>query len=380
MRRLVAGPAAVASTPVAKGELKWLALYAPLSAVYRVLISIVIVLWIGATSAALGVAAAVFLAVTVVVKPLAGASKRLLESAAPGAQRWKARGTLVSAAAIFAAAVCLVPIPLHTAAPGVVWLPEQAHVRPETDGFVAAVLAQDGASVHPGMLLVRLDDPALHAARAQLTQRVEELESERFGAVRSRDLARAQFLDEDIAKTRRELERTLEKIAQLDVRSGAAGTLVLPRQQDLPGSYARRGASLAYVLNRDDVLVRAAIREQDAALVRSRTQRVGVRIAGISDEDFAGELVRDVPAAARELPSAALGERGGGPYAIDPEDKDGLKTIDPVVMVDLRLPATALERVGSRAWVRFEHGSEPLAGQLYRRARQLLLRHFNPAA
>jgi putative peptide zinc metalloprotease protein len=43
------------------------------------------------------------------------------------------------------------------------------------------------------------------------------------------------------------------------------------------------------------------------------------------------------------------------------------------------LPAVRLERVGARAWVRFDHGAQPLAMRWYREARQVLLQHFNPA-
>jgi putative peptide zinc metalloprotease protein len=36
-----------------------------------------------------------------------------------------------------------------------------------------------------------------------------------------------------------------------------------------------------------------------------------------------------------------------------------------------------LERLGGRAWVRFEHGAEPLSRQWYRRLRQLFLSRFD---
>ncbi|HYC46136.1 MAG TPA: efflux RND transporter periplasmic adaptor subunit [Burkholderiales bacterium] len=379
IRRLLGGPASATLASPAAGEVKWLALYSPLSAAYRLFISLLIVLWIGAQSAVLGFAAAVFLVVTIVMKPLAAACRRLLASLPPGAARMRGRGALMAGAAGVAAFVCLVPLPLQTAALGVVWLPDRAHVRPHTEGFVSTVLARDGEPVRSGMVLVRLDDPALHAARVQLARRREELEVDRYAAIAKRDLAQVQIIDQDIARTEEELKRTSQKIANLEVRSGADGMLVMPRQQDLPGSFARRGANLGYVLNREDVVVRAAVREDDVALVRERTLRVGVRIAGDYDTELPAELVRNVPAATRELPSAALGERGGGPYAIDPTDKDGLQAIDPVVLIDLRVPAAALERVGARAWVVFDHGAEPLASQLYRRTRQLLLRHFNPS-
>jgi putative peptide zinc metalloprotease protein len=51
-----------------------------------------------------------------------------------------------------------------------------------------------------------------------------------------------------------------------------------------------------------------------------------------------------------------------------------------VFLFDLTLPERTLARVGGRAWVRFDHGSEPLATQAYRRAAQLFLQHFDPVS
>ena len=68
-----------------------------------------------------------------------------------------------------------------------------------------------------------------------------------------------------------------------------------------------------------------------------------------------------------------------GPHATDPADADGMKTQEPIVLVDVTLPATRIDRVGNRAWVRFDHGATPLAARWYRQARQVLLQHFNPA-
>ena len=55
-----------------------------------------------------------------------------------------------------------------------------------------------------------------------------------------------------------------------------------------------------------------------------------------------------------------------------------LHTVEPVVLIDLAVPGQFLERVGGRVWVRFDHGSLPVALQVYRRLYQLFLQHFNP--
>jgi putative peptide zinc metalloprotease protein len=79
------------------------------------------------------------------------------------------------------------------------------------------------------------------------------------------------------------------------------------------------------------------------------------------------------------LPSAALGAPAGGPHAVDPTDKEGTRALDPLFLFDVALEQSALQRLGERAWVRFELRAEPLAMQWQRRVRQALLKHFNPA-
>jgi putative peptide zinc metalloprotease protein len=213
--------------------------------------------------------------------------------------------------------------------------------------------------------------------RERLASRLEQLNAGRYGAALTSP-EDARNAEEEIARVQGEIQRVDERIAQLEVRANTGGILVMPQQQDLPGTYVRKGSTMAHVLENADIGVRAALAEYDAAFLRESMRGVEVRLAG----DFApmrAELVRDIPAATHDLPSAALGDRGGGPHATDPADTEGVRTQAPVVIVDLKLPEQKLERVGGRAWVRFDHGAQPLALRWYRQARQVLLNQFNPA-
>ena len=73
------------------------------------------------------------------------------------------------------------------------------------------------------------------------------------------------------------------------------------------------------------------------------------------------------------MPSRVLGVAGGGAIAVQ-KDEDGVTAIEKVFKVELALPANnQTSGVGERAYVRFDHGSEPLAQQWFRSIRQLLL-------
>ena len=377
MLRAAGGAKAPELMSVSRGEGKWLALYAPLALVYRIVLSVGLVIWLGVHSTFLAVAGGLVLAFSVVAKPLYTTVKRMREMLPPGSARRRAGAVGLAVAGALLVAICAVPLPFHTVATGVVWPPEHARVRPGTDGFVAQILARDGDRVAAGQVLVVLDDPALLVERERLVNRVEQLEAGRYSALSSSPEA-AKNAEEELARVQQDLVRVGQKIAELEVRAGAAGVLVMPQQQDLPGTFVKKGGTLAYVLERTDVGVRAAVAEYDAAFLREGTRSVEVRLAGDA-RTLRAERVRDIPAATHDLPSAALGDRGGGPYATDPADTEGMRSQEAIVVVDVTLPETALERLGSRAWVRFDHGAMPLAARWYRQARQVLLQHFNPA-
>jgi putative peptide zinc metalloprotease protein len=217
-----------------------------------------------------------------------------------------------------------------------------------------------------------MEDPALIADRIRLESELESLQSQQFSAWTS-DPAEAQRTEEAIHSVMKQLERVNEQIDELTVRAHGSGTLVMPYAPDLHGTFVDQGATLGYVLDHGEIRVRAAVPEYDAMLVRRSRQFAQVHIADSPDTSMMAELVRETPAATQHLPSAALGNRGGGPLLTDPADKSGLLAAEPVVLVDLKLSASSLERVGSRAWVRFDLGLEPLANRWSRRLRQVFL-------
>ncbi len=360
----------------APSERGWLIVYSPLSMAYRIGLSLALVLWLGGQWLPVACLAALYGVVTLLLQPLIGWSRQALAAAQPGQDLARVRLRMGLAAAAVLAGLFIVPLPLTTVAPAVVWLPEQAQVRAEVDGFVAELPLADGATVQAGDLLLRLDNAELASARDQLASRLDGLRAEHFQLL-LRDPNAAQNLGLDIERTQAELARAEERVQRLQVRAGTSGRLVMPRQADLLGAWMRHGISVGQVLSASELRVRAAVPEQDAFLVRHRLQRAEVQLADQLGTSLAANLTRDTPNVTRTLPSAALSTAGGGPYARDPAEKDGVHSLEPVFLVDLSLSGRLLERAGGRAWVRFDHGSEALAVQAYRHAAQLFLRYFS---
>jgi putative peptide zinc metalloprotease protein len=122
---------------------------------------------------------------------------------------------------------------------------------------------------------------------------------------------------------------------------------------------------------------RVVVPQSDIALVRDRTEAVEVRLSRRVGETFPAVISRQVPAATDRLPSRALGTAGGGRVPVDPHDPEGLRTLERVFQLDVALPQeAAVAEIGGRVYVRFDHGSEPLAAQGYRALRRLFLRRI----
>jgi putative peptide zinc metalloprotease protein len=174
------------------------------------------------------------------------------------------------------------------------------------------------------------------------------------------------------------LARSKEREADLVLKSPAQGRFVVPQAVDLPGRFVTKGQLIAYVVEPHELTARVAVGQDDIAQVRSRTRSVEVMLAGWGADPVPAKIRREVPGGTRQLPSAALGSVGGGVFAVDPRDNQGVTAMGRVFQLDLALPPEVRSSyLGARVYVRFNHGFEPVGFQLYRGLRQLFLRRFD---
>ncbi len=375
-RRLIGAESALARGALARGELKWLLLYAPASWLYRIGLLFALVFWLGHQSWLLGWLAALLLLGWLVKAVLAALLRSVEDSADPGARR-RAVVAASCLAAAAGAALFVLPVPSSVVARGVVWPPERAQLRAESGGFVEAELVRDGAPVAAGQVVLTLADPVLAAQRDKVDSEKAGLLAQQYHAL-LQDPTRAAELGQDLSRNDAELQRVERQLADLQLRARTTGRTVWPRERDLPGSYAQRGAMLGYVLSPEPAQVRAVLRDEDLLRVRGRIQAIEVRLAETPWASHPASLQNETPAATRQLPSAALGERQGGPIGVDPADKEGLRTQLPVFLLDVLVPGLTADHIGGRAWVKLVLEREPLGLQGLRVLRQLLVRQFSP--
>lgn len=376
VKRRLLGIQELSTTARSAGEAFWLAAYGIASFVYRIFIMTAITLFIAGKFFVVGTVVAIWTVISFVVFPLVKLGRHLSSDALM--RRYRTR-TVAACTIVLGLAVGIVvgvPIPTFTVVEGVVWVPEESQVFAGADGFVEKVLAPPNSRVRRGDPLILCEAPKLDKDVHVLRANLQEVEA-RYQLSRATDRAATGVLMDELEKARAELARARERSRGLVIRSPADGVFLLPQAEDLPGRYVKKGTPLGYAVNFSKPVVRIAVDQDYVEMIRHNTRKVEGRLAGDLGRIIPATVVRDVPAASKELPSLALSVSGGGTIALDPNESKKPQSFVQHFMFDVVLQGTTFSRVGERAFIRFDHYPETLAMRCYRNVRRVLIKRFD---
>ena len=361
--------------PSTPGERRWFLVYAPLALAYRMFVLFSIAIFIASRYFFVGVLIAAWGIVASLIWPWVKGLKKLAGDPALEPQAHRVRRVLWVSGAVIALLLFVIPIPHHTVATGVVWPSDNAVLRSQGAGFFAKLLVRPGTVVLEGQPVAQLVDPALEARVGEQRGRLELAQAKydaAFGII-SLAPARSALLAEELKREQAALATLEEEASKLIVRAEVAGILLLTRPDDLPGRFFKRGEVLGHVDTAEAPRVRLVLPQWQSAAVRG----FEVRMPQQPGQSFEATLRRSVPAAARELPSPALGTAAGGEIALDPHDPKGLQALQTLFEHELQLGREMPYRqIGARVLVRLEHESEPIAMRVWEGLRRLFLSHF----
>jgi putative peptide zinc metalloprotease protein len=352
-----------------------LRLYAPLSWVYRLSVSALMITWASERSALLGLAIGLWCAWSQLLVPLKAWLDQL--TALPGFAQVQGRalGGATLAITSLLALAALVPVPSSVVLEGVVWLPEHAQIRATGDGEVDEVAMRSGQRVQAGQTVMRLSSPELLTRQAVLNTQIASLENELNGAFATGAL-RAKNAQDALSRDRAALAQIEQELARQALQAGVAGEFVVSHQEDLPQRLVKRGELLAYVLADEPSVVRALVPQRMVDAVRHRLRGISVVLDEQPGTIRPARLISQVPAAIDQLPSPALSDRSGGRVSTLGHNPDELRPSEPQFVIDVALP-DRIPRAGGLARVRIELAAQPLFSSLAHSARQLFLKHFS---
>lgn len=365
------------SPVTAAGEARWLFFYAISAFIYRCFIVVSIVSFVAAKFFVVGIVMAIWAVILMVVVPLAKQVWFLLTSPVLHGKRGHAMAVSVGIISAVAGIFLLIPIPYATVTEGVVWTSDNGMVYAGVEGEVVELLVAPNSQVSIGDDLFRLEDPLLSVEYRIIEERCNELKL-RYDAKSIDDPVEAKIVQEQLMHAQADLKLTRNRLDSLLVKSQANGRFVLQRAVDLMGRFLRKGEVVGYVTQLEDQVVRVIVNEDQADLVRTRVEKVDIKLAGRMGESLSARIIREVPALSDTLPSMALSTVGGGEVMMDPGGKNEMKVLSNLMHLELRPDSPLMPvNLGERVYVRFSHGSEPLASRIYRTVRQVFLKRFN---
>jgi putative peptide zinc metalloprotease protein len=374
-KRYLFGVTGLTSVATSNREGKWMLAYAIAAYVYRIFVMFAIALFVTTKYLFVGGLLALWVLSSTIFLPLL---KMLWAPFVDAQLRNRRRQVFITGggiAIVLVVLVAIIPFPYETQVEGVLVAADNSQLRPVVSGFVKQVLAENGAKVKKGDLLLQLQDPSLDAQVALLLAQVGEAEARYQAQLNDRT---ASEINRELLKLRkREYARTQERHDALQIYSPVDGEFILDNASNLSGRYLARGDLIGYVVDFDKLPATALVREDEIDAVRNNTIGVQIRLVSNLNQVFAARVQRIVPASSKDMPSEVLATRAGGKISLDPNQNEHLRAFRPYYHLLLELKGVPRRSLNERVYVLFQHQDEPLVHRWVRALRRVFLRQLD---
>lgn len=356
-------------------EAWWLGVYGVLSFLYRLFISISIMMFVADQWMLLG---AVLLATFLWmwgVKPLWSIAQYLCSS--PNLKFKRSRAVAITSSILLIIVLVCFQIPFHRSVKlrGVLLAREVQTLHAPVAGVLLEMPREHGSWVKQGDLLFRFSDRDLRLDHQQALAQLQEVEFQiaKSRSERALDLkalsGKQKLLEEKLALLADKLERC-------QLKAPCDGLFFSEKWKSLLGSWQEDRATLGKVIPRDAYDF-STVAEQEKArpLFDVEFKNAEVMLHGRAGEVLKVEEVQVIPYEEDTLPSAILGWRAGGDIAVKDDDPLGLQTVEPFFKIVAKLPDGEYHQSRS-GWLRLELAPESLAERLQRSLRQVLQKRY----
>lgn len=365
------------------GERFWLVFYAVAASIYRVFISVSIILFVVDSLKYLGILLAMSGVIGWVIVPVGKWVHYLLVS--PELMRVRTRAQLVTVIflGLLFGSLGLIPAPYHARGEGVVEPARIEMVFAGADGFIDDVLPSATHVSIGGVDVVQASNYELEVQRRKLLAD-RGLYEAYYRQARSDEPAQAQVVLGQIEALNEQIARVEQQLESLKIGPAFEGVWISEKADKMRGMYARQGEPIGMLADNTDLRVRVVLDQYVGPWVARESgegSTVQMRVRGRPEDLLEGQVVRVLKAARYELPSAALGFAGGGVMAVDTEDQEGTRSQEPFWEVQIeptyvRVEDKAKLYPGQRVVTRFDLPDTPLLQQWWLAIVQVIQQRF----
>ncbi len=364
------------------GERFWLVVYAVGASIYRVFISVSIILFVVDALKYMGILLAMSGVIGWVIVPVFKWAHYLLTSPELHRVRGRAQLATVLFFAVLIGTLGFIPAPYHARGEGVVEPGEIEMVFAGTDGFIDSVLPSATQVKAGGVELMAASNHELQIEHRRLLAD-RGLYEAYYRKARSEEPAQAQIVQAQIQAVNEQLVRVNDKLSALRIQPSIDGVWVSEKADRLVGTFVKQGEPIGVLVDTSRLLIRVTTDQYVGPLVMKDSgvgSIVQMRVRGRPEALIQGRVVKVLKAARRELPSAALGYAGGGSIAVDTENSKGTLAQEPFFEIQIEPVTTGSEPAplyaGQRVVARFDLPDTPLLKQWWLAIRQVIQQRF----
>ena len=367
-----------------KSEGVWLAIFGVTSWVYRLLVTVTIILMVADRYFGIGLLAGLLTFVGAFVMPVVGALRYLLRE--PRIERARRRAWTVAAVsfAVLALLLGLVPVPDHFRAPGVVRAAGSSEVFNPVSGWVVQAPVESSRRVEARQRLLLMESPELDFSLAAARGDLEEILS-RERQVLSDFAGGIEAMKARRGASEQRITQLEDERRQLNLMAPTSGLWVAPTSEDWAAIWIPRGIRLGEIVGAGPDWEFFAVVPQENAhfLFGLDGGQAEVRFQGTALRSFRVSRWNVIPGKQEMLPSPALGWNAKGPIKVRPDDANGVRAEEPFFLVVGRITPDAPGDIEAKAlWqgrtgqIRFDLPWRPLLWQWARSFRQLLHQRY----
>ncbi|MBW2689240.1 MAG: hypothetical protein JRC99_04845 [Deltaproteobacteria bacterium] len=366
------------------GEKGWFIFYGIASTLYRIFISVRILMFLNDRLPQELFFLVPLFALSAAFSWILVPTGKFLHYLAAGSELARTRPRAIGSTLGFAAGLILLigvlRMPDYCRIEGVVEPQDLKVVYAATDGFVKAILpsGQTIAAGHDTPVVEAVNIPLMTEEKTLLAELGLLQAKERIA--RTEEIAAAQMIKEQISALQEQIQRVQYEISTLRLGTDLSGTWISPNYEKMQGIYLRRGDPAGYIIPTDALLIRATAGQNLVAMLLEQHQgQVQIRPKGRPDIELTGTVDKIFPAGQEVLPSEALGYAAGGAMPTQAQDPSGRRTAEKFFEVWIKPDIDSSQRLltGQRVIVRIKLQSKPLAVQWWLTLRQLFQRRFH---
>lgn len=356
-------------------ERYWLFFYNLFSFIYRLFISISIVMFIGSKYFVVGVVLGVWTLMSSWVIPFVKTASLPFRDSQFVMQGKKPSIVMGLLVLLGWALLFQLPLPRSVTSSGVAWVLDEERLYAGESGFVREVTLPESDQVIEGQLLVALSNQELLDRAAVVDAQLLEAKSRLRSVYQDRN--KSSLAAAELKRFQDERDDIAEAVAELEIRSNNAGRLVIPKRGTLQDRFVQRGEVLGYVIDPDRPLrIRVVVTELDAQQVIRSAERISIKPASDRESSLLADLAAVVPTVSKEIPSPILTTAGGGDIIADPSTDKKLEAMENYVSLEVEAAEARTDYIFERFYVKFSLPAEPIAYRLIRQVRQVFIEKF----